>query len=176
MRLTNYIRDAFIRSAMQDVPKEDFNEQVAKLLREDSLKKLPPKVRAIAEDKDLRHFVTSKYYHVPSYLISNPKVYDSEYTPSAEAEKKLSALIDQANTQNKRNQDLDGKLRSVAYACTTRKALVEALPEFEKYLPADEAKAVKANLPALANVVSDFVKAGWPKQNQGKIAAAQAAA
>jgi hypothetical protein len=50
---------------------------------------------------------------------------------------------------------------------STRKALVDLLPEFEKYLPADEAKAI-ASLPAVANVLSDFVKAGWPK-NQPKM-------
>lgn len=47
-------------------------------------------------------------------------------------------------------------------ACTTRKQAAEVLPEFEKYLPEDEPKALRT-LPALANVAADFVKAGWPK-------------
>jgi hypothetical protein len=66
-------------------------------------------------------------------------------------------------------------LKSVAYACTTRKQLEEALPEFSNYLPEEEAKAAR-DLPVVVNVVADFVKAGWPKKNQGKIAAAKAAA
>ena len=37
----------------------------------------------------------------------------------------------------------------------------EAFPEFEKYLPS-EAQPTK-NLPALANVVADLSKLGWPK-------------
>ena len=36
------------------------------------------------------------------------------------------------------------------------------LPEFAKYLP--KAVAKTDNLPAVANLVADFVKAGWPKE------------
>lgn len=35
------------------------------------------------------------------------------------------------------------------------------MPEAEKYLP-KEAKS-STNVPAVANVVADLVKAGWPK-------------
>jgi hypothetical protein len=41
------------------------------------------------------------------------------------------------------------------------------LPEFEKYLPEDEAQAVRA-LPVVTNVVADFVKAGWPTKKAQK--------
>jgi hypothetical protein len=50
----------------------------------------------------------------------------------------------------------------VAEGASTRKALVAALPEFEKYLPA-EVEAPVRSLPAIANVVAEFTKAGWPK-------------
>jgi hypothetical protein len=36
------------------------------------------------------------------------------------------------------------------------------LPEFEKYFPAEDAPISK-NLPALANMVADLTKLGWPK-------------
>jgi hypothetical protein len=75
-------------------------------------------------------------------------------------------LVELANQVEKR-KELRSKLQATADAVTTRKALIDLLPEFEKYLPADEAKAV-ATLPAVANVLSDFVKAGWPK-NQPKM-------
>ena len=51
--------------------------------------------------------------------------------------------------------------------CKTRAALAAALPEFEKYLPADEPKALRS-LPSMANVASEFVKAGWPKKSVKK--------
>ena len=65
-------------------------------------------------------------------------------------------------SRKKRLKDLRDKLTGAINACTTRKQAAEAIPEFEKYLPADEPKALRS-LPALANVAADFVKAGWPK-------------
>ena len=62
---------------------------------------------------------------------------------------------------------------SPALGASTRKGLADALPEFEKYLPADEPAAVRS-LPVVANVVADFVKAGWPKGKQPARAAAAA--
>ncbi len=54
------------------------------------------------------------------------------------------------------------KLQGAIEGCTTRKALMTRLPEFEKYYPAEEAPMSK-NLPALANVIADLSKLGWPK-------------
>ena len=64
-------------------------------------------------------------------------------------------------------RSLREKLHGCAYAVTTRKALVDLLPEFEKYLPADDASVCRT-LPVVQNVVSDFVKAGWPKDGKKK--------
>ena len=41
------------------------------------------------------------------------------------------------------------------------------LPEFEKYLPADEQKALRS-VPVVANLVADFTKAGWPKDKAAR--------
>ena len=54
------------------------------------------------------------------------------------------------------------KLRNAIDSCNTRKALMDRLPEFEKYFPI-EVEPTK-NLPALENVVSDLSKLGWPKK------------
>lgn len=45
------------------------------------------------------------------------------------------------------------------------KALRAAMPEFAKYLPEAD-KAPDRSLPVVANVVSEFTKAGWPKGDQ----------
>ncbi len=55
-------------------------------------------------------------------------------------------------------------LRGVVEGCNTVKQLKEALPEFAKYAPHEE--ATSKNLPALANVVAEFSKAGWPKDSR----------
>lgn len=78
----------------------------------------------------------------------------------------VKAVVEELEKQNDEQHDsrnnLETKLQAVAESCTTRKALLNALPEFEKYLPADDAAACRS-LPVVANVVSDFMKAGWPK-------------
>ena len=163
MKLTNTIRDAFIRSAMNDVPSIDYIEQVRSLVLADSIAQLPPKVRALAKDKELCHFVeTSNFYAGTLGIHSVHTGRGDTFKPSSEVNAKIDALRTENDAQSKSLRDLNAKLKSVAYSVTTRKALADMLPEFEKYLPADEQAAIKT-LPAVANIVSDFTKAGWPK-------------
>jgi hypothetical protein len=167
MRLTKVIRDAFVRAAMADVPKEDYEAKIHKLIQDDAIAQLPPKIKAIAQDKELRHFLKTETHYIPGYWISNVRVMHPDYERSLNANTQVETLLVEAANQMEQMNALKTKLQAAADAVTTRKALVDLLPEFEKYLPADEAKAV-ATLPAVANVLSDFVKAGWPK-NQPKM-------
>lgn len=161
MRLTNTIRDAFIRAAMADVPSVDYGEKIRSLVIKDAIKQLPPKARAIYNDPELRHYVRTQYRHHFGVGISFP-CGDGTYEPSEETRAECVKLEAADEEQNARNKALRAKLHAVAYSVSSRKALVDALPEFEKYLPADEAAACRT-LPVIANVVADFVKAGWPK-------------
>lgn len=145
MRLTNFLRDAFINAAMQDVPKIDMTGE-AHVWLEKCTVKMPSNLSNI-------------YSICPNYEYIHSK--------APEVWKQLEALAKLHDEQYKKRGELKSRLQGVANACNTRKQLLEALPEFEAYLPAEEAKAAK-NLPALANVLSDFVKAGWPK-NQPKM-------
>lgn len=157
MKLTNTIRDAFVRAAMADVPTVDYDDQIQKLVTADAVKQLPPKVAAIYKDAALRPFVSADYCGQVSGHF--PGV---NFKPTAETLAVVKRLNDADDVQSTRRNELSRRLRAVAYSVTTRKALIDALPEFEKYLPVDDAAATK-NLPAVANVVADFVKAGWPK-------------
>lgn len=168
MKLTNMIRDAFIDAAMADVPKVDYDEQARSLgnktLREAQQKVFPGiDLDATAEWFDKRH-------------VSMPRPFSGLYAPALsgyvlkENDKvwiKLEALASSHATQKAQRDALRSKLQAVAYSCTTRKALADLLPEFEKYLPADTPASVRT-LPAIANVVSDFAKAGWPKTQPKK--------
>jgi len=72
------------------------------------------------------------------------------------------SLANKSAEQERQRVALRDKLKRAAASFTTRKQLAEAMPEFEKYLPADEAAAIRS-LPAVTNVVGDFQRAGWPK-------------
>lgn len=161
MKLTNTLRDAFVRAAMDDVPSVDYDEKIRSLITKDAIKQLPPKIRALYNDTDTRHYVNTHNRSHFGLYINFPCGSDG-YKPSDETKAEAEKLQSSGNVQSERDRTLRNILHAVAYSVRTRKALVDALPEFEKYLPDDEAAACRT-LPAIANVVSEFVKAGWSK-------------
>lgn len=185
MKLTNFIRDAFVSSAVHDIPKDDFKEAGVKIITEAAVRSLPPKVRAIYDDKDLRHFLTNGYFDPSIIKIPNNsslasvrrgygspfhRVFGSINIPGPQGTIKLNdedtlKLVDlaiRAEAQDLKIQTLTTKLKGVAYSVTTRKALATLLPEFSKYLP-PEIEGVNRNVPAVTDVLTEFVRAGWPK-------------
>lgn len=171
MRLTNYMRDAFISAAMHDVPQENFGDQMQTLLIKAAISCLPPKVRTLYDDPATRNFVCQSQL---------PHGFDYTYVPGlgtlpVGTQEKYAGLKEKQKEQDTRLHGLRRQLRGVAYSARTRKALVALLPEFEKYLPADDSATCKT-LPAVANVMADFVKAGWPKDSAANAPAVEEAA
>ncbi len=162
MKLTNHHRDTFVKAAMLDVPYVDYKEQARALFVKTMVAKLPPKVRALWDDNELRPYVKTHQACVLFCSVSAPAPSRDDLVLGPEADAALAQLKIADMAQQETRNALAMSLRSVAYGCTTRKALLEALPEFEKYMPA-ETPPVSRNLPAIANVVADFTKAGWPK-------------
>lgn len=166
MKLTNAIRDNFIKAAMSDVPKIDYEEQ-AKTLAKDwiesqmkialpgiDLAKAEPWLaqRGLSMPGSLR----SLYTFAPpeyEYLRSNAKLWA-----------KLQSLEKELQAQKIRRESLEEQLRGCAYSVGTVKALRELLPDFARYLP-DEATPAK-RLPATTGVVKSFRAAGWPKKSK----------
>lgn len=168
MRLTNTLRDAFVRAAMADVPRTDYEEKLNALALKAAKEAMPTAVRA-AYDRHPAYFGThykrigDQIDYRLQHTVYVPMIGEFSDTVNAEA-----AVLKAANNeQAKKMYALEQKLKGVAASVTTRKALIEALPEFEKYLPPAEAKA--SGLPAL---VSDFVEAGWPKGRKEAVATA----
>lgn len=157
MKLTNFLRDAFVRQVMADVPGVDYDEKTRIAAMKLAVAALPPKVRAIWNDLELRDYVMTTRQFAGSVHMALPG-----RLLSADAQAKLEVLEEARMEQFQRNNALRDKLKAVAYSATTRKALADMLPEFEKYLPADDAAACRT-VPAIANVVADFAAAGWPK-------------
>lgn len=172
MRLTNTIRSSFVRAAMADVPAINYEEQAQKVAKAQLLAMLPASIVKLTRDAIAEPFISREYITMPSRFSNFP--YYCERNQSSglrdkhpEVWAKIMELHAQHEAQTKAHRDLQSKLQACADSATTRKALVTMLPEFEKYLPEDEQAACKT-LPAIANVLSDFVKAGWPK-SQPKI-------
>ena len=162
MRLTNTIRDAFVRAAMNDVPAIKYEDEAHKLVRDDAIAQLPPKVQAIAKDKALVGYIRTSHHWFGRNSFCSVSVVGPEYKMTEKVAKRVAELVEMHQAQVEVFDGLRSKLNGAAYAVTTRKALAELLPEFEKYLPVDEVTANRS-LPVVANIVADFAKAGWPK-------------
>lgn len=171
MRLTNTMRDAFVRQVMDDVPSIDYTEQIRKLTFDAVFDVLPPLIQKAWKDPKLQHHVyTTTIYSGDCTVIVPGRWSDSwrsgklENIPGIlggrlEAIKQLQEKLVE---QNKQRINLTERLRQAAYSCSTVKTLKEMLPEFAKYLPPDEPAAMRT-LPVVTNLVADFAKAGWPK-------------
>lgn len=159
MRLTNTIRDAFILAVMQNVPREDYDAQATKLVQDDIRAQLPAKIREIADDPTLRRYLKLETIYTGGF--NNVAVYSNGSAKLSDAAKEeLNALTLKARAQTNTRDGLKSRLRSCAYGVSTRKALAEMLPEFERYLPPDEPADLRS-LPVVANVVNEFKAAGW---------------
>jgi len=153
MRLTKYDKQAIVRAIMADVPKPD-KEKRAPLLQAAIVKAMSPDVRKVYNKtpKALR----TKYVGslINDYGQRDMVVGDVDASTLAD-------LMKPYEDEDKARSEAEYKLKAAVEACGTLKQLEARLPEFKKYFPTAEAPAT--NLPALANVVADLSKLGWPK-------------
>ena len=145
MKLTNYMRDAFIRSVMQDVPHPDYKAMCDEA-QEALVKAMSPKVRAA-------------YRENPKALATTYTNFGREcrtfYHGGVDYNEVLAPFYEKASAR----YEAEKKLKSVVYGCSTVKQLRDAFPEFGKHLPSDN-KPVTANLPAVSGVVAQLVSLG----------------
>jgi hypothetical protein len=157
MKITKFQRDSIVRAIMQDVPKPDkVKRRIA--IQDAIVKVMSPEVRKV--------FKTAPGALRTSHLgdVIDMDTYMSRYLIVGDVTDKMVEEIlkpyraeDDSVFVAKRN------LRSAIDGCTTLKQLNDRLPEFKKYYPQASAP-MSANLPALANVVADLSKLGWPKK------------
>ena len=167
MRLSTSMRLAFVRAVMDDVPFVDYDEQLRQLAQKTVDGYRPAAlVRALALDPSIQDWLNRDYQFISKYSQSFCLVgakqsldrlnADPDFTQAAQNLRK------QQQAQLEQRSALETKLKASAQACQTRAQLAKALPEFEKYLPIEAGNS--KCLPALANLMSDFMAAGWPKQ------------
>lgn len=170
-KLTNDMRNTFINRVMADVPSVDYETKIRDAVNKAAVKALPKQVQALYANESTRRFVNTVRTYVgrQESIPESMSFCDLPAGSEDELRELATGIANQFGpawaAQKQIQNDLRTKLRSVAYHCTTVKALADAFPEFARYLPKDEIEATR-NLPALANVVTDFMKAGWPKDKK----------
>lgn len=165
MRLTNSDRDAFVRAVMDDVPKTDYSEQAMKLCEEAFLKAADPRLLAVYNDPKLRDRLEGRYVALPGYLQNFYHRLVDDKTLTA-LRSQLEELANKHREQVESRSKLETQLRGAIYGCTTLKQAKEVLPEFEKYLPQERDGKVIRSMPVVANLVTDLMNAGWPKDKK----------
>lgn len=178
MRLTKYHKEAIIAAIMQDPPKppRDLQAEYQAAVMADMIAvsaKTLPALSVALKDKQLRPFLLTGYNSVqPSAVtIGNRSYYGRSvglgsavtymgYAPSDDLNARSEEIMVAAVEEMLNRDALESKVSGVVNSCSTRKALLDLVPEFEKYLPEEPTKGTM--LPALANLAADLVKAGWP--------------
>lgn len=168
MKLTNYIRDAFVTSVMADVPKVDYAEQARKTFLSAYLLTLPKQVQVMWASNELRPYLVTNTARRCNqcFMVPTNDRYSSDFSDPASVKEELQSIYAAHDAQKATREKLRTSVHAAAYACTTSKALRELLPEFERYLPPEEEKTSR-QLPVVQNIMADFVKAGWPADKKG---------
>lgn len=176
MKLTNFHRQAFVASVMNDVPKIDHQPKLQARVYKDIIETAPKKVADVFKDLALRHHVIDAYHsfhasvkkpsgQYASHGLSRVSVI-SGYKPSDEALADIEAICLAAEEQCTARNNMEQQVSGVIASCFTLKKAQELLPEFVKYLPQENVKGTM--LPAIANLAADLVKMGWPKDSTAK--------
>lgn len=164
MRLNKYHKDAFVEAVLQDLPATDYDEIAQKLVRDAIVERMPAKVRAVYDDKDVRHWLRNEWMSMPGSLQNFYCVTGSNNGEvPGELKERLLELSQLKREQTSKKNAFGHKIRAAIDSCQTRKQALELLPEFEKYLPKDTTSTGVSNLPAICNLVAELVQAGWPK-------------
>ncbi len=151
MKLTKYEKEAIVRAIMQDVPTKPDNILKAEIQAafvagmSDPIKKLHKTHPNALKTDGVSSWDTGLPYRV-EFIVGD-----------ADVEKAIKPF----KSQKEARDEAKNKLNAAVMGCNTLAQLKKLLPEFISYFPS-ETEPTK-NLPAVANMVADLSKLGWPK-------------
>lgn len=157
MKLTKYQKEGIVRAIMADVPSVQTAE-TAREIRAKLFAALDPELQAI----ETKFPGSLKTGWVPLARNYDHRDLQSDVVVGNLTESQVEKITEPYNNKLNERRELENKLKDVFNSLSTVKQAHEAFPEFAKYLPT-VAQPTK-NLPALANLVADMTRLGWPKQ------------
>lgn len=180
MKLTKVDRESTVDAILADVPTTDYNALARKLVEQTLFDVAPTVVQEFWQAQkrgEIDHRLDACSIWMPGGLNSvytglcgsmSAGTFEKTYPETWAA---LEIYAAELAEQKQRMYKLREQITAVLAGCSTLKQARERLPEFEKYLPKERDTTGVSGLPAVANVVSELVKAGWPKGQQGEVAA-----
>ena len=154
-RINKYEKESIVRAIMADVPTPDKAKRKAEL-QADIVKLMSPEARKLYKNTP----DALRTYHLGDIIYDGNWSSRDVIRGDVPAEK-IDEMCKKYIAEDRAITDAKRALKGAIEACSTYKQLMTRLPEFEKYYPKPDAKS--SNLPALANVVADLSKLGWPK-------------
>jgi hypothetical protein len=156
MKLSKLTKEAIVRAIWNEVPEVDYKahkEAIQKAL----VALFTPEVKVVY---DLCPDALKTTWH-PTGGYELP--YEERHLIVANlTDEQQKAVHEPFVEEYRQRQQAMRKLEALVMGCSTRKQLVNLLPECEKYLPAEA--STDRSLPVVANVIADLTKLGWPKK------------
>jgi hypothetical protein len=155
-RITKWDKEAIVRAIMNDVPVPDKKKRKEEL-QAAVVKLMSPEARKLY--KNSPHALRT--YNVGELTYDGCTWDSRDVIVGDVTQGQVDELKKKYVTEDRARQDARNSLKAAVMACTTIKQLNDRLPEFKSYFPTIEKPIT--TLPALANVVADLSKLGWPK-------------
>ena len=155
MKLTKLHKESIIRAIMQDTPPID-KEARALAVTDAIVKAMSPEVRKLYKTKP-KALRTQSVPYTNAYRHWGNDIVVGDVT-----DEQIKAILAPYKQQEDERDGMNRKLTHAFAGINTLKQALTTFPEFKKYYPT-EAEPTK-NLPALANVMADLSKLGWPKK------------
>lgn len=150
MKLTQYHKDAIVRSVMNDIPTPNAKAERAKA--------------QAALVKGMSQSCKNIFKKTPSalatvYIGRNEALFGGYGQTLICGDADSNAILKPFRDQKKAIDDISDKVKAALKGINTRKQFIDTFPEFSAYAPADSDQC--STLPAVANVIADLVKVGW---------------
>jgi len=155
MKFTKLIKQSIVRAIIQDIPPID-KEARALAINAAIVKAMSPEVRKLFKTHPTA-------LRTQSVAYTNPfRQWGNDVTVGDVTDEKIKEIIKPYEKQEEERRGAETRLSHAFAGINTLKQALATFPEFKKYYPT-EAEPTK-NLPALANVMADLSKLGWPKK------------
>jgi hypothetical protein len=153
MKFSKYAKQSIVRAIIHDLPPIN-KEARAIAIKEAIVNAMSPEVRELFKSKPVALRTATVEY-------INPHRHWQEFTVGDVTDEQIKKIMEPYDNEEQERREAEGKLARAFAGINTLKQALTTFPEFKKYYPT-EAEPTK-NLPALANVIADLSKLGWPK-------------
>jgi hypothetical protein len=157
MKLSKLTKEAIVRAIWNEVPEIDYKVR-KEAIQAALVEMFAPEVKVVYKKRP-----TALNKDIYSGVFSYEMPYQERYLIVADlTEEQIESVLEPYTEENAARTRAKDKLEELVMGCSTRKQLVNLLPECEKYLPAEA--STDRSLPVVANVIADMTKLGWPKK------------